>query len=354
MLQTRRRIDLARLERFLEQVEMNQQYFRDLLRRHTLLRRWQAFLSPWALVAMGLAAGSLLFVLSLAAGVDATHAAELWLFDAHSHHARGLNLEEVIARTDAAGVRRIVLFARRQGTDEEVLRLHTKYPDRIVPTVGFQNLGWLRQDPRFLDEVEQKLRSGRFRWMGELLLRHYGVPELRAPEYDISPDSALFRRVLDLSAQYGVPVTIHHEAEPANVETFRRALRHNQDALVVWAHWCGRATPEVARAFLEEFPNLHCDLGASHPGPRYGREKNPLLDQTGALLPAWRAVIEAFPDRFLAAIDAVDPSHYEHYEKWARGLRNALMGLPPEIGRRLAHENAERLLNRWKGLELRR
>lgn len=44
MLQTGRRIDLARLERFLEQVEMNQRYFRDLLRRHKLLRRWQAFL----------------------------------------------------------------------------------------------------------------------------------------------------------------------------------------------------------------------------------------------------------------------------------------------------------------------
>lgn len=43
MLQTGRRIDLARLERFLEQVEMNQRYFRDLLRRHKLLRRWQAF-----------------------------------------------------------------------------------------------------------------------------------------------------------------------------------------------------------------------------------------------------------------------------------------------------------------------
>lgn len=44
MIQTGRRIDLARLERFLEQVEMNQRYFRNLLRRHKLLRRWQAFL----------------------------------------------------------------------------------------------------------------------------------------------------------------------------------------------------------------------------------------------------------------------------------------------------------------------
>lgn len=274
---------------------------------------------------------------------------ELQIFDTHSHSARGLNLEGVIARMDASGVRKIVLFARRQGTDEEVLDLHTRHPDRVVPTVGFQNPGWLRQVPRFLDEVEAKLKSGRFRWMGELLLRHYGVPELRAPDYDISPDTDLFRRVLDLSARYGVPLTIHHEAEPGNVETFRRALGHNPDALVVWAHWCGRATPEVARAFLQEFPNLHCDLGASHQSRRYGHEKDPIMSAAGALQPAWRAVIEAVPHRFLAAIDAVDPSHYDHYEKWVRGLKHTLAELPPEIGRRVAVENAERLLARWKG-----
>jgi hypothetical protein len=44
MLQTGRRIDLARLERFTEQVEMNQRYFKDLLRRHKLMRKWQTFL----------------------------------------------------------------------------------------------------------------------------------------------------------------------------------------------------------------------------------------------------------------------------------------------------------------------
>lgn len=298
---------------------------------------------------MGSAAHVLLLGICLAAFPGAAAAEDLRIFDAHSHSARGLNPEEVIARMDASGVRKIVLFARRQATDEEILALHARYPDRVVPSIGFQNPGWLRQIPGFLDEVEAKLKSGRFRWMGELLLRHYGVPELRAPDYDISPDSDLFRRALDLSARYGVPLTVHHEAEPDNIEAFRRALRHNPDALVVWAHWCGRATPEVARAFLEQFPNLYCDLGASHPGPRYGREKNPLMSQAGALLPAWRAVIEAFPDRFLAAVDAVDPRHYDHYEKWVRGLRKALAELPPEIGRRVAFENAERLLARWRG-----
>lgn len=274
---------------------------------------------------------------------------DLAIIDVHSHTAAGMNVEGVIARMDGAGVRKIVLFARRQATDEETLALHVKYPERVVPAIGFQNPGWLRQVPRFLDEVEAKLESGRFRWMGELLLRHYGVPELRAPAFDISPDSGLFRRVLDLSARHRVPVTIHHEADPDNVDVFRRALGHNRDALVVWAHWCGRATPETARAFLEQFPNLYCDLGASHPGPRYGREKNPPLDPSGAFRPVWKAVIKAFPERFLAAIDAVEPSHYDHYGEWVHGLRKALLGLRPDIAGRVAADNAERLLGRWTG-----
>ena len=44
MLQTGRKTDLARLERLLEQAELNQRYFRDLLRRHQLVRKWQSYL----------------------------------------------------------------------------------------------------------------------------------------------------------------------------------------------------------------------------------------------------------------------------------------------------------------------
>lgn len=290
--------------------------------------------------------GILLLTALAAAGVQA--AEETWIFDVHSHTVLGLDHDSVIARMDAAGVRKIVLFARRQGTDEEVLRLHARYPERVVPAIGFQNPGWLQQSTRFVDEVERKLASGRFRWMGELLLRHYGVPELRAPEYNISPDSELFRKVLALSARYVVPVTIHHEAEPGNAEVFRAALRQSPQALVVWAHWCGRGTPQEARRFLEELPNLYCDLGASSDRRRYAREKNPLVDEGGRLQPAWRELILAFPDRFLAAVDAVDPAHYDHYDTWVSGLRQVIAQLPPEVGRKVAFENAERLLARWK------
>jgi len=107
--------------------------------------------------------------------------------------------------------------------------------------------------------------------------------------------------------------------------------------------------PDNVRGFLRQFPNLYCDLGASDKTRRYGREKNPLVTPGGALQAEWKAVIEAFPDRFLAAIDAVDPGHYNRYQGWVAELRYALNGLLAETRRGVAIDNAERLLGRWKG-----
>ena len=152
----------------------------------------------------------LFFLVHIFFSQDVT-ARELSFFDVHSHSVPGLNLENVIGRMRGSSVGKIVLFARRGGTDEEILQLHNKYPDRVVPTIGFQNPGWLTQESNFLDRVETKLKSGQFRWMGELLLTHYGVPQLQAPSFDIAPNTQLFRRVLELSARHRVPITIHHD-----------------------------------------------------------------------------------------------------------------------------------------------
>lgn len=61
---------------------------------------------------------------------------ELSIIDVHSHTSRGLNLEDVTFYMKSSGVRKIVLFARRGGTDEEILRFHAKYSERVIPTVG--------------------------------------------------------------------------------------------------------------------------------------------------------------------------------------------------------------------------
>ncbi len=68
---------------------------------------------------------------------------------------------------------KVVIFVKSRGdwTDEDVLDFGRRYPDRVIPGIGFQNKGWRRLETRFLNKVEQKARSGRFRWLGEISFR---------------------------------------------------------------------------------------------------------------------------------------------------------------------------------------
>ena len=215
----------------------------------------------------------------------------------------------------------------------------------MIPGIGFQQKGWLAQDSEFIDDVERNLDTGRFQWMGELLLRHYGVPELDADSYDFSPDTDLFRRVLDLSARYGVPLTVHHESEQETRGLFKEVLIGHPEAIVVWAHWCGRSTADEAREFLEELPNLHCDTGASGVSRRYGREKNPLFVSQLVWDPDWRDLIEEMPDRFLFAVDAVVAVHYSKYGNLIKEYPRAFDRLSDEVRSLVLGGNALRLMS---------
>lgn len=102
---------------------------------------------------------------------------------------------------------------------------------------------------------------------------------------------------------------------------------------------------QINAADSPEFPNLYCDLGGFYTGTRYGREKNPLIGSGGTLVPDWKALIQEFPDRFLAAVDAVEPVHYDRlYGPAVRELKRALADLSPEVARKVAFGNAEGLL----------
>ena len=272
-------------------------------------------------------------------------ASEIPVIDAHSHVASGVSAELLSWALDDVGVDAIVLFARRGSSNQDVLDIAEELPGRVIPGIGFQQAGWLAQEPEFIDDVERNLDTGRFQWMGELLLRHYGVPELDADAYDFSPDTDLFRRVLDLSARYRVPLTVHHESEQETRELFKEVLIDHPEAIVVWAHWCGRSTADEAREFLEQLPNLHCDTGASGVSRRYGREKNPLFVSQLVWDPDWRDLIEEMPDRFLFAVDAVVAVHYSKYGNLIKEYPRAFDALSDEARPLMLGGNALRLMS---------
>ncbi len=266
------------------------------------------------------------------------------IIDVHSHLASDVTTDLVISALNQGVVDAMVMFARNPSTDAEVLDLADALPGRVVVGLAFQQPDWMIQQPWVLQEIERKLETGRYHWLGEVILRHYGAPAIGAPPWDIGVDTDLFRGVLTLATRYDVPVTIHHELDDETREVFRNVLRDHTSAVVVWAHWCGRAAPDDAQEFLDEFPNLYCDLAASTLLTSFGSEKNPLFIDEDQWDPDWKDLIEAMPDRFLFGIDSVVAALFENYGKWLEDYQKMFALLSSDTRAQVMGGNAARLL----------
>ena len=266
------------------------------------------------------------------------------IIDVHSHLAPGVTTDLVISALNQGVVDAMVMFARNPSTDAEVLGLADALPGRVVVGLAFQQPDWMIQQPGVLKEIERKLETGRYHWLGEVILRHYGAPAIGAPPWDLGVDTDLFRGVLTLATRYDVPVTIHHELDDETREVFRNVLRDHTSAVVVWAHWCGRAAPDDAQEFLDEFPNLYCDLAASTLLTSFGSEKNPLFIDEDQWDPDWKDLIEAMPDRFLFGIDSVVAALFANYGKWLEDYQKMFALLSSDTRAQVMGGNAARLL----------
>ena len=269
--------------------------------------------------------------------------------DAHGHIlGRRSRPELAIQVMDANRVDKVVVFAKRGASDEDVMKWHAAFLDRVIPAIGFQNNMWRNGAPEFMDEVRRKAASGKYYWLGEASVRgKIGGRENSAP------DDKKLKELLDIAARYHLPVTIHHNplVEENGVwrhtEEYARfieaTLAHNPRATIVWTHWCGLSTPTDIRRLLKRFPNLHCGLAwirkirTSLP--------NPVVDENARFMPGWKDLIEAYPDRFLMGVDhGAKKGQLKKYPRWIKSIRTALGGLSPKAARKVATENFHRLL----------
>lgn len=84
----------------------------------------------------------------------------------------------------------------------------------------------------------------------------------------------------------------------------------------------------MVRRLMQAHPNLHADLSGRLPALMRIRE--------------WKVLLEEFPDRFVIGSDV--PT-LEAFVETIGAWRKILDGLRPATARKLAYENAERLLN---------
>jgi len=92
------------------------------------------------------------------------------------------------------------------------------------------------------------------------------------------------------------------------------------------------------RAMLARHPNLWIDTSV----------RDARIAPDGTLLPAWRALFERHPDRFLVAVDTFSVNRWQQYEQVVAEIRRWVAPLPEPLKSSLLHDNAARLFDRFQ------
>lgn len=294
------------------------------------------------------------------------------MIDAHGHLGASFDWEKIVDILDRYNVSRQIIMARyypglpghddRSGNDKLAAELASEYPGRFIPLIGMQKPSltgahkWHKPDQvvqAILKRTEEKLATGYFWGIGEVIVKHFAYSSGRHAELDNPIYSSFMQRLSQIASRFDVPIVLHMEGEPRLVKNFSRLLQENSRVRYVWAHSCGRSKAPVIRAMLQNHPNLYCDLasmtnvGKSGYGIGWPRmeEYTALIEKNGVLFPEMRNVYEAFPDRFMIGMDVAHAHgmNYRNYGRRTKRFRKLLNQLTPQTAAAFAERNAIRI-----------
>lgn len=262
---------------------------------------------------------TLALCLAAAAGASPACADELPIFDAHMHYSHDawtvVPPREVVEILKKAGVKRALVSS---SNNEGTRMLQDVAPEIIVPSLRpYRSRGvistWMR-DATVIPFVEDLLSKRKYVAIGEFHI------------YGADADLPNMRRLVELAKQYGLFLHSHSDAEAVT-----RHFRQDPNARVLWAH-SGFERPEKVREMLRKYPALWCDLAflTSHA-------------LNGRVAPGWREAFLEFPDRFVVGTDTFTPERWHYVGEHARWSRQWLADLPPDVARKIAYENGDRL-----------
>ena len=249
------------------------------------------------------------------------------LIDAHSHYtasdAREMAASDVIARLDAAGVSRVVIT----GAPWQLARdLHAHAPDRVIPLLGAyasdaDKATWMH-DRELPARMVTLAAEGRWAGIGELHL------------FARDAGNEVYAELVRLAHRHGLMLLIH--GDEAVVD---KAFEIAPDLRVLWAHLGTEAKPETVARVLQRHAGRALWIDTSVRDDRIAPQ--------GRLLPEWRQLFEAHPDRFVVAVDAFSTRRWQRYAEVTRQIRQWVGGLSPDLQERLLWRNAEDLFEPW-------
>lgn len=253
------------------------------------------------------------------------------IIDLHFHFNEEWDIDAFVKEMDALGVAKAGNAPFFFAPDSLALDWARRYPDRFIPFAGKQAISgfiqsdgeraWTLQAPAvvaYLQQLEAALKAGQFKGIGEINNNHH---------HDFPADSPLMQRFWSLSAKYRVPFNVHMDAREKRVTEMERLLASDRRSTWLWAH-AGDARPALLRRLLRVHPNFYLELS--------GRAFDIMNDAE------WKVLLDEFSDRFVLGTDAFNLQIFVvKIGRW----RKVLKLLSPATARKLAHQNAERLLN---------
>ena len=260
------------------------------------------------------------------------------LIDSHRHFTLDVsNTDDLIRELDADGIEKTVLFGYHgfrysspHAQDTHVEKTHKNHPQRIIPFLCDLDFG----DSHLLEYVEEKLKRGVFRGVGEILIGHKPIKETYFSDIDFTDSVVieLFRLIGDCNA----PVLVH--VDPPYQNDFEMILDSCQETKFICAHIAydflsefggkERDVGEVER-LLAKYPHLYFDISHWKISPIY------LLSES------WRRCLEKHSERFVFGTDMTD--HYTDQSVWIPAYRRILDSLNPSCTKDIGRENILRI-----------
>lgn len=255
------------------------------------------------------------------------------LIDAHSHLGSPKAMDAYAEAMKRHNVAKVVLLGVGGVQKEDpawIAAAARKYPDRVIAAVPVPD----PTDDGAAARLDAELARSSARAIGEVHLRQMGRRNI-----DRDPGHPAFGKILDVAAGRGLPVVVHFELTDVAAAALDKALAAHRKATLVLAH-AGEGPPARVEGLLTRNPNLVVDLSGMH-----FQRKPALASETGPLDPAWKALIEKFPDRFLMGVDVWAPRLFEPamLDRLFTWTRRVLGALPPGVAERVAYKNAAAL-----------
>lgn len=255
-------------------------------------------------------------VLALA-GAPGRAAEPLPIFDAHLHYSHDawgpVPPERAVAILRQAGLKRAMVSS---SDDEGTQKLFALAPDLVIPVLRpYRKRGdlstWVR-DETVLTYLSERLGKYKYAGIGEFHV------------YGADADLPVVRRMVEMAKERGLFLHLH-----GDVDAVERVFAQDPQARILWAH-SGFDRPANVGAMLRRHAKLWADL-AFRTDHASG----------GAVDPDWRALFEAFPDRFMVGTDTFTPERWHYVVDHAAYSRKWLADLPPDLAERIAYRNGE-------------